>query len=141
MRIPGLSLEHFRLLPPRADIPRSHGDRVREVLLELVPNGAPTIEQVAKRLGQSARSLQRHLREESTSLTTILDDMRRDISQAALVRGASTTENRASARVLRGQCLPSRIQAMDWLDPRKVARVPQKPCPRFVLSYDRLCVA
>lgn len=90
-------LEHqaeimLRLLPPRAETSRTHSDRVREVLLELLPNGAPPIEQIAKRLGQSARSLQRHLREENASLKAILDDMRRDISQAELVGGASTTE-------------------------------------------------
>ena len=45
----------------------SYAARVRSALIELLPSGAYTVENVAKKLGYSKRSLQRTLQEEQTN--------------------------------------------------------------------------
>lgn len=45
----------------------SYAARVRSALIELLPSGACTVENVAKKLGYSKRSLQRTLQEEQTN--------------------------------------------------------------------------
>src|SRR5262249_13029409 len=55
---------------------------VQRVLLEMLPDGPPSKAAVARRLGMSPRSLQRHLDEESTSYKEVLNAAR-----AALARG------------------------------------------------------
>lgn len=82
----------MRLLPESSAQDSAHAPRVRKLLVELLPDGAPKIERVAKRMGQSPRSLQRHLREEGHTLSGLLDEVRASISRAQLRQGASTTE-------------------------------------------------
>ena len=45
----------------------SYAARVRSALIELLPSGAYTVENVAKKLGYSKRSLQQTLQEEQTN--------------------------------------------------------------------------
>jgi len=82
----------LRLLPPRPSGTAAYAERVRAVVMALLPDGVPRIELVAKQLGQSGRSLQRHLQDEGTSLKELIDTLRRELSQKELRRGASTAE-------------------------------------------------
>ena len=54
----------------------SYAARVRSALMELLPGGACTVEDVAKKLGYSRRSLQRKLQEENTSFQKQLNHTR-----------------------------------------------------------------
>lgn len=54
----------------------SYAARVRSALMELLPGGECTIEDVAKKLGYSRRSLQRKLQEENTSFQKQLNHTR-----------------------------------------------------------------
>jgi AraC-like DNA-binding protein len=60
--------------------------RVRRVLAERLESGAPGLPSVARRLGMSARSLQRRLSEEQTSFSDVLVTLRRDIAREQLER-------------------------------------------------------
>jgi len=55
-------------------------DRVHALLVEQLPHGEPTQEQIARSLHMSLRSLQRRLVEERTSYKAILNDTRRDLA-------------------------------------------------------------
>jgi AraC-like DNA-binding protein len=57
---------------------------VRRILSEALRGGDPGLEAVARRLGMSARTLQRKLREEGTSHQELLEEMRRDLSERYL---------------------------------------------------------
>ena len=59
---------------------------VRRVLAERLESGAPGLPSVARRLGMSARSLQRRLSEEQTSFSEVLVMLRRDIAREQLER-------------------------------------------------------
>jgi len=50
--------------------------RVRQALLEALPDGAPSKPAIARRLGLSPRSLQRQLADEGTSFTALLTEAR-----------------------------------------------------------------
>ena len=54
----------------------SYAARVRSALMELLPGGECSIEDVAKKLGYSKRSLQRKLQEENTSFQKQLNHTR-----------------------------------------------------------------
>jgi AraC-like DNA-binding protein len=56
--------------------------RVRGAIDALLASGGgePSLEEVAARLRQSPRSLQRHLQQERTSFRAVLDDVRRDLA-------------------------------------------------------------
>lgn len=54
--------------------------RVQQALLEALPDGAPSKTAVARKLGMSARNLQRHLAGEGTSFKDLLEDARRDLA-------------------------------------------------------------
>lgn len=54
----------------------SYAARVRSALIELLPSGECSIEDVAKKLGYSKRSLQRKLQEENTSFQKQLNHTR-----------------------------------------------------------------
>lgn len=56
-------------------------ERVRSVLLEMLPAGSSDIDGVARRLGLSKRSLQRHLAEEALSFQEVLNQVRQDLAQ------------------------------------------------------------
>jgi AraC-like DNA-binding protein len=52
-------------------------ERVSAAVEALLPDGPPSIAQVARRLGTSARSLQRGLHQERTSFSEVVDDTRK----------------------------------------------------------------
>jgi AraC-like DNA-binding protein len=68
-------------------IDSSMKDRVRAVLVDRLPQGAPSLAQMARALGTSTRALQRRLGEEATSYAQILDDTRRELAEAYLREG------------------------------------------------------
>lgn len=55
-------------------------DDVRRGVREALPSGRPELSTVARRLGQSARSLQRRLAEEGTSFAELVDEVRRELA-------------------------------------------------------------
>jgi len=61
--------------------------RVQHALLEELPNGAPSKNAVARRLGMSARTLQRHLDGERTSFKELLNDARLTLARDYLEAG------------------------------------------------------
>jgi AraC-like DNA-binding protein len=54
--------------------------QVRRVLASELVHGSTSLEQVAKRLGVSERTLQRRLHDEDTTLHEVLDQLRRDLA-------------------------------------------------------------
>lgn len=60
-------------------------DRVRGVLLEILPAGLNSIDAVAQRLAMSKRSLQRHLSDEAVSFQDVLNKVRQELAQHYLV--------------------------------------------------------
>jgi AraC-like DNA-binding protein len=83
----------------------SWSDRIRRTAAEELGRGTAPVEQVARRLGLSVRSLQRRLAEEGTSYTELLDgirhelavryfrDSRLSIAQIALLLGYAETSS------------------------------------------------
>jgi AraC-like DNA-binding protein len=61
-------------------------DRVRASLLELLPSGQNSVDEVARRLALSKRSLQRHLNDEGSHFLDILNDTRRHLAEHYLTR-------------------------------------------------------
>lgn len=61
-------------------------DRVRAVLLELLPVGRTTVSDVAGELAMSTRTLHRRLQGESTTFQRILDSTREDLARHYLAR-------------------------------------------------------
>ena len=55
-------------------------DRVRAVLLELLPSGVASLEATARRLGTSVRTLQRRLQREQQSFQGVLNRTRQDLA-------------------------------------------------------------
>lgn len=68
--------------------PASVAERVRGALLQLLPAGLVTIDEVAARLAMSRRSLQRHLREESLSFQDVLGSVREELAKHYLASSA-----------------------------------------------------
>ena len=66
--------------------------RARAVLREELEGGKPTAAAVGRRLGLSARSLHRRLREEGMTLRTLLHELRRDLSERYMREGISINE-------------------------------------------------
>jgi AraC-like DNA-binding protein len=64
--------------------PDHFAERVREAIREALSGGDPRLETVAQRLGLSARTLQRKLREEGASHQDLLDEVRCDLSKSYL---------------------------------------------------------
>lgn len=64
-------------------------ERVRSALQEMLPAGQSSIEEVAKRLGMSKRSLQRRLSEESSSYQEVLNATRRELAHYYLSRSSA----------------------------------------------------
>jgi AraC-like DNA-binding protein len=60
-------------------------DRVRGVLLEMLPAGMSSIDAVAQRLAMSKRSLQRHLGDEAVSFQDVLNSVRQELAQHYLI--------------------------------------------------------
>ncbi|WP_091714462.1 AraC family transcriptional regulator [Methylobacterium phyllostachyos] len=63
---------------------RSTAERVDAVIALLLPHGVPTLARVAGEIGWSARSLQRALTDEGTSLRTLVQQHRHRVAQAML---------------------------------------------------------
>lgn len=78
-------------LPATADAP-STTSLARDLIAALLPNGTPKVSAVAKPLGVSARTLQRRLRAEGTSVNQLVDRVREDLATQHLRRGVSTSE-------------------------------------------------
>ncbi len=55
-------------------------------LLQALGSGEPTMTQLARALGQSPRTLRRHLEAEGTSFSALLERVRRDLAEAYLAR-------------------------------------------------------
>lgn len=66
----------------------SVSQRVKSILLEMLPSGQSSIEEAASRLAMSKRSLQRYLRQESSSYKEILNDTRKELAQHYLASSA-----------------------------------------------------
>ena len=67
--------------------------RVRSALMELLPSGECTIDDVAKKLGCSKRSLQRKLQEEGTNFQKQLSHTRELLARTYLANTDMTTED------------------------------------------------
>jgi AraC-like DNA-binding protein len=63
-------------------------DRVRSVLLEMLPAGVSSVEAVAQRLAMSKRSLQRHLGDEAVSFQDVLNRVRQELAQHYLINSS-----------------------------------------------------
>lgn len=72
------------------DTGASTTQRVRSILLEMLPSGQTTIELTAQRLAMSKRSLQRRLSDESAHYQDILDATRSELAQHYLARSTLT---------------------------------------------------
>lgn len=67
--------------------------RVQQALLDALPDGAPVKGAIARKLGMSARNLQRHLAAEGTSFTELLAGARADLARTYVEEGRlSVTE-------------------------------------------------
>lgn len=71
----------------------SYAARVRSALMELLPSGECTIDDVAKKLGYSKRSLQRKLQEEDTNFQKQLNHTRELLAKTYLTNTDMTTED------------------------------------------------
>lgn len=71
-------------LPDRASV----AARVRAIVAELLPRGDAGIDLAAEALGSSPRTLQRKLKEEGTSFTDLVDEVRCDLAKNHLRNGA-----------------------------------------------------
>lgn len=56
-------------------------NQIKEIIVENLPSGNVTVEQVAQALGMNMRKLQRTLKEEGTTFLTLLNDTRMDIAK------------------------------------------------------------
>lgn len=72
---------HLRKRLSALDESATTADRVRAVLLELLPGGSASIDVVAQRLGTSSRTLQRRLGRESTSFQAVLAGTREELAR------------------------------------------------------------
>jgi AraC-like DNA-binding protein len=70
------------------DAEASIAQRVRSTLLEMLPSGQSSVEEVASRLAMSKRSLQRRLSDEASSYKEILNAMRKELAQHYLSRSS-----------------------------------------------------
>ena len=63
------------------------GDQVRQVLWSELSAGVPSLEGVGQTLGMSPRTLQRRLRQEGTTFSAVLTQLRRDLARPLLSDG------------------------------------------------------
>ena len=78
---------------PMMETDDSCAARVRSALMELLPSGECTIDDVAKKLGYSKRSLQRKLQEEDTNFQKQLNHTRELLARTYLANTDMTTED------------------------------------------------
>lgn len=74
-------VDHAERLLHHGDLPAKLSSRVRELLLNSLHEGRPSLNCVAKQLNMSERTLRRHLAEEGTSFGEILDHVRASLSE------------------------------------------------------------
>ena len=67
--------------------PASIARDVRRVLVEVLPEGEPTVAKVADQLHVSVRTLQRNLRDEGVSFSDVLSEVRRELAVGYLRAG------------------------------------------------------
>jgi AraC-like DNA-binding protein len=67
-------------------------DQVRRALREALSRDDAQLDAVARRLGLTARSLQRRLKDEGTAFQAVRDEMRRELADLYLGRGMSIAE-------------------------------------------------
>lgn len=70
------------------DAEASIAQRVRSTLLEMLPGGQSSVEEVARRLAMSKRSLQRCLSDESSTFKEILNATRKELAQHYFARSS-----------------------------------------------------
>ncbi|MGZ6039479.1 MAG: helix-turn-helix transcriptional regulator, partial [Phenylobacterium sp.] len=61
-------------------------DKVREMIVLLLPNGGVTVERVAQRLAMDRRTLHRKLVTEGTTFSELLNTARREVAEPLLAR-------------------------------------------------------
>ena len=61
--------------------------RIRAAIVEMLPDGAVSLESVSRELNTSNRSLQRQLQDEGTTFNTVLDDVRQHLAIGYLRTG------------------------------------------------------
>ena len=66
----------------------STADRVKSALLEMLPSGLSSLEEVANRLAISKRSMQRRLNAEGSSYQTVLNSIREELAQHYLSKSS-----------------------------------------------------
>ncbi len=76
-------------------------ERLRNALLEAIPSGETTTDQLALRLHMSKRSLQRHLQDEGTNFQDVLDETRSDLARHYLGQAGTSFDEVAD---LLGYC-------------------------------------
>ena len=64
----------------------SFADKVREMIVLLLPNGGVTVERVAQRLAMDRRTLHRRLTAEGTTFSELLNTARREVAEPLLAR-------------------------------------------------------
>lgn len=64
----------------------SFADKVREMIVLLLPNGGATVERVAQRLAMDRRTLHRRLVAEGTTFSELLNTARREVAEPLLAR-------------------------------------------------------
>ncbi|THD59925.1 AraC family transcriptional regulator [Phenylobacterium sp.] len=71
----------------------SFGDKVREIILMLLPNGDCTVDRVAQRLAMDRRTLHRRLAAEGETFSGLLNAARRETAEALLTRSGRSFRN------------------------------------------------
>jgi AraC-like DNA-binding protein len=71
-------------------VQRSLSTRVRAALVDAMPNGNPSEEDIAEAVRTSPRTLQRRLAEQGASFSRLLDDVRRELAEKYIVDQAMT---------------------------------------------------
>ncbi len=82
---------HLQARLSELDDSASMRDRVRNVLLELLPSGRSSIDAVASELAVSRRTLQRHLHREQVTFQLVLDQVREELTKHYLKNTALPT--------------------------------------------------
>jgi AraC-like DNA-binding protein len=86
---------HARELVARLPHADKTGDRVRVAICDLLRDGPPRGQTVARRLGMPLRTLQRRLREEDTTLAALIDGVRFELAERYLSDARISTQEAA----------------------------------------------
>ena len=77
-----------RLLSQSLDTHSRMSDSVRQLVVLLLPRGLCRVEVVAQHLGIDRRTVSRHLADEGTSFSDLVNDLQRDLYERYLTDGA-----------------------------------------------------